>query len=80
MKQTRQVLKNIKAILEAAGGTMNDIVKVTVYLVDMKHFDDVHKVRAEYFKEKPPASTLVQVSSLVSPEWLIKIDAIAVLK
>ena len=77
--QTKQVLENIRAIVEAAGGTMNDIVKITVYLVDMKYFDDVHKVRAEYFKEEPPASTLVQVSRLVSPDWLIEIDAVAVL-
>jgi reactive intermediate/imine deaminase len=78
--QTRQVLENIKAIVEAAGGTMDNIVKVTVYLTDMKHFEEVHEVRAEYFKESPPASTMVEVSRLVSPEWLIEIDAIAVLE
>jgi enamine deaminase RidA (YjgF/YER057c/UK114 family) len=66
--------------VEAAGGTMDNIVKVTVYLTDMKHFEEVHEVRAEYFKESPPASTMVEVSRLVSPEWLIEIDAIAVLE
>jgi len=76
--QTRQILENIKAILEAAGGSIKDIVKVTVYLTDMEYFNDVHKIRMEYFKEDPPASTLVQVSKLVIPDLLVEIEAIAI--
>jgi 2-iminobutanoate/2-iminopropanoate deaminase len=77
--QTRQVIENIRTLIENAGGTIKNIIKVTVYLVDMEHFDAVHEVRKEYFKESPPASTLVQVSRLVSVDWLIEIDAIAIL-
>ena len=77
--QTRQVLENIKSVLEEVGATFDNIVKVTVYVTDMKDFREIHAVRAEYFRRDYPASTMVQVSGLVSPDLLIEIDAIAVL-
>ncbi len=76
--QTRQVLENVKAVLEAAGATIDDIVKVTVFVTDVRHFAAIHEVRAEYFRQDYPASTLVEVKSLVSPELMIEIEAIAV--
>ena len=77
--QTRQALENIKAILETVGATFDQIVKVTVFITDMSRFKEIHEVRAQYFKKDYPASTMVQVSGLVSPELLIEIEAIAVL-
>jgi 2-iminobutanoate/2-iminopropanoate deaminase len=77
--QTRQVLENIKAILEKVGASFDQIVKVTVFITDMSRFKEIHEVRAQYFKKDYPASTMVQVSGLVSPELLIEIEAIAVL-
>src|SRR5258706_13740401 len=77
--QTRQVCENIKAAVEAAGGTMDDICRVDVYVRNMEHFDQIHKVRREYFKNPPPASTMVEVTKMTSPEYLIEISAIAVL-
>ena len=77
--QTRQVLENIKAVLEEAGATFDHIVRVTVYITDMSLFKEIHQVRAEYFKKDYPASTMVQVSGLVSEGLLIEIDAIALL-
>jgi 2-iminobutanoate/2-iminopropanoate deaminase len=77
--QTRQTLENIKAVLETAGATMDDIVKVTVFVTDVSHFAAIHEVRAEYFTRDYPASTLVEVKSLVSPDLMIEIDAIAVI-
>jgi len=77
--QTCQVLENIKAILERAGANFDQIVKVTVYVTDMSRFKEIHEVRAQYFRKDYPASTLVQVSGLVSPEMLIEIEAVAVL-
>lgn len=62
--QTRRVLENIKAILEASGYTLNDVVKVTVYLVDLNDFQKFNKVYSEYFSDKPPARTTVQVAGL----------------
>jgi 2-iminobutanoate/2-iminopropanoate deaminase len=76
--QTTQVCENLKAAIEAAGGTMDDICRVDVYVRNMEHFDRIHKVRREYFKAPPPASTMVEVSKFTSPDYLIEISAIAV--
>ena len=77
--QTRQVCENLKAAVEAAGGTMDDICRVDVYVRNMEHFDQIHKVRREYFKSPAPASTMVEVSKFTSPDYLIEINAIAVI-
>ena len=77
--QTRQVCENLKSAVEAAGGTLDDICRVDVYVRNMEHFDAIHKVRAEYFKPPLPASTMVEVTKMTSPEYLIEISAIAVL-
>ena len=76
--QTRQVCENLKAAVEAAGGGMDDICRVDVYVRNMEHFDKIHKVRREYFGSPPPASTMVEVSKFTSPDYLIEINAIAV--
>ena len=75
--QTRQVCENIKSAVEAAGGIMDDVVRVDVYVRNIEHFEKIHKVRREYFKAPAPASTMVEVTKMVSPEYLIEISAIA---
>jgi 2-iminobutanoate/2-iminopropanoate deaminase len=75
--QTRQVCENLKAAVEAAGGTMDDICRVDVYVRNIEHFEKIHRVRREYFNAPAPASTMVEVTKLVSPEYLIEISAIA---
>jgi 2-iminobutanoate/2-iminopropanoate deaminase len=77
--QTRQVCENLKAAVEAAGGTLDDVCRVDVYVRNMEHFDLIHKVRREYFKAPAPASTMVEVCKMTSPDYLIEINAIAVL-
>jgi 2-iminobutanoate/2-iminopropanoate deaminase len=77
--QTRQVCENLKAAAEAAGGTIDDICRVDVYIRNMEHFDIIHKVRREYFKPPLPASTMVEVVKMTSPDYLIEISAIAVI-
>src|SRR5262250_701367 len=77
--QTRQVCENLKAAVEEAGGTLDDIVRVDVYVRNMEHFDAIHKVRREYFKAPAPASTMVEICKMTSPDYLIEINAIAVL-
>jgi 2-iminobutanoate/2-iminopropanoate deaminase len=77
--QTRQTLENIKAILASAGGTMDDIVSVIVYVTEMEQLMDIHAVRAEFFAKPYPASTLVQVAALVKDEFKIEISAVAVI-
>jgi len=69
--QTRQAV-------EAAGGTLDDVCRVDVYVRNMEHFDAIHKVRREYFKPPLPASTMVEVTKMVSADYLIEINAIAV--
>jgi enamine deaminase RidA (YjgF/YER057c/UK114 family) len=79
--QVEQVFRNLKLALDAAGATMADIVKLNTYLVAEVSQDDLPKMRAirdRYLnKEKPPASTLVVVSRLARPGWLIEIEVVA---
>ena len=77
--QTRQVLENIRTVLAAAGGTMDDVARVTVYVTDMSGLGQIHEVRGQYFRRPYPASTLVEVKRLVKPDYLIEIDAVAVI-
>lgn len=76
--QTRQVLRNIQAALEAVGGAWEDIACVNVFLVNMEHLQAVHEVRGEFWSGDYPASTLVQVAGLVHPDYLIEINATAI--
>lgn len=76
--QTEQVLKNVGALLEAAGATFDNVVMLKVYLTDMRHREAVGKVRRQFFREPFPASTSVQVASLALPEQMIMMEAIAV--
>ncbi|QCI67592.1 RidA family protein [Phreatobacter stygius] len=78
-EQTRQVCENLKAAIEEAGGTLDDICRVDVYVRNMEHFDAIHKVRREYFTGIAPASTMVEITKMTSPDYLIEINAIAVL-
>jgi 2-iminobutanoate/2-iminopropanoate deaminase len=77
--QAARILDSIKDILAAAGGTMADIVKLTVYLCDMGHVREVAAARARYFSPPYPASTMIEVSRLVSADQLVEIEAVAAL-
>jgi 2-iminobutanoate/2-iminopropanoate deaminase len=77
--QARAALQCLKAQVEAGGGTMADIVKVNTYLTDIRHRADYGSIRAEFFGENKPAGTLVAVTALAQPEFLIEIEAVAVL-
>jgi enamine deaminase RidA (YjgF/YER057c/UK114 family) len=81
--QAEQVFKNLRIAVEAAGGAMTDIVKLNIYLVAEVGQDEVPKLRAIHDryvnKEKPPASTLVVVTRLARPGWLVEIEAVAAL-
>lgn len=76
--QAKQVFENVRLALEAAGGSFKDVVKLNFYLTDMSRADEVRAVRAQYINaEAPPASTLVEVSKLAAPEYLVEIEAVA---
>lgn len=77
--QTHQVCQNLKAAVEAAGGVLEDICRVDVYVRNMEDFNAIHEVRRQYFTGQPPASTMVEVSKFVSKDYLIEINAIAMI-
>lgn len=76
-EQAKQIFERIKRICEAAGGSMADIVKLTIYLVDISKNTEVWKARREFFSGDFPASTLVEVRSLAGKETLVEIEAVA---
>jgi reactive intermediate/imine deaminase len=74
--QSKQVFENLKAAVEAAGGTMGDVAKINVYVTDLSQLAAIREVRQQYFAANPPASTLIQVVALARPEYLLEIEAI----
>ena len=76
-EQAKVIFAKIKALVEAAGGKMADVVKVIIYVTNIKNNTKVWKARAEVFTGNFPASTLVQVAALAAPEILVEIEAIA---
>ncbi len=79
-KQTEKVFQNIAAILQSHGATMDDIVKISVFLKDISHVPVFRTIRDQYVNKKnPPASTLVEVSSFVRSDLLIEIEATAII-
>jgi 2-iminobutanoate/2-iminopropanoate deaminase len=77
--QLRQVFANLRAAVGSAGGTLNDIASLTVYVKDIAHHGNYLKVLAEEFSGWRPAETLVQVGALGLPDLLVEIQAVAVL-
>jgi len=77
--QTRRVLENMRRVLENGGASLRDVVKVTVFVTDIRYRDGYGEVRKEFFSANPPASTLVQVACLAIPGALIEIEAVAVI-
>ena len=72
-------MANIKLLLDEAGGTLADSVKVIVYLTDIRYREPVYRVMGRWLKDVYPVSTGIVVSALARPEWLVEIDATAVL-
>jgi 2-iminobutanoate/2-iminopropanoate deaminase len=77
--QARGAYEAIKALVESQGGTMGNIVKITTFVTDIRYRLDLAPLREEFFGAKGPASTLVEISALAHPDWMIEIEAIAVL-
>jgi reactive intermediate/imine deaminase len=75
--QAEQVFKNLEAALAAAGAKFSDVVKMNTYVTDMDKAPAVREVRARYFPDTTPASTLVQVARLARPELMLEIEVIA---
>ena len=78
-EQTRQCIRNLRTVLEAAGASLDDVVMVTVYTTDAREFKRITEARREFFIDKLPTSTLVEVNHLADPGLMIEIQAVAAL-
>ena len=76
--QAKQAFENLDRVLRAGGSSLKNVVKVTIFLTDMSNFDKIVKLRGKWFTAPYPADTIVEVSSLFSPDAMIEIEAIAV--
>ena len=75
--QWRQCLTNLKAVVEAAGGTMRDVVRADVHVTEMRYYYEYQWVRKEFFEPPYPVCTATAVRGLVHPNWILEIDATA---
>lgn len=75
--QARQALQNLKGMVEAGGGTLADVVKLTFFLTDIRYRQDLVPIREEFFGPKLPASTLLATPALAHPDYLIEVEAVA---
>jgi enamine deaminase RidA (YjgF/YER057c/UK114 family) len=79
--QVQQVFENLKAAVEAAGGSFGDVIKLNSYFLDLSHLSEFREVRDKYINlRNPPVSTAVQVPRLFRSEFLVEIEAVAVVK
>lgn len=78
-EQTHKVMQNIKQLIEEAGGRMEHLVKIVVYITDVRHREAVYRTMGEYIKGVHPVSTGLVVTALARPDWLVEIDGTAVI-
>ena len=78
-EQTHKVMQNIRQLIEEAGGEMAHLVKIVVYITDVRHREAVYQTIGEYIEGVHPVSTGLVVSALARPDWLVEIDATAVI-
>ena len=79
VEQTHKVMQNIRQLIEESGGKMEYLCKVVVYLTDVRHREAVYRTMGEYIKGVHPVSTGVVVTALARPDWLVEIDATAMI-
>ena len=77
--QTIQALKNIQRALESVGSRLEDVVRTRIYVTNIKVWEEIGKVHGQFFKETRPATTMVEVKNLISPQMLVEIEAEAII-
>jgi 2-iminobutanoate/2-iminopropanoate deaminase len=78
--QTQQVFENLETVLKEAGATIDDVVKITVFMTDLNRFSEFATVRENFFPSGMPASTVVSVNGLLLPDLLLEVEAIAIIQ
>lgn len=78
-EQAKFIIQKIEAVLQKAGGSLNDVVRTRMFVTDISRWEEYGKAHGEFFKDIKPCTTMVEVSKLISPEYLIEIEATAIL-
>jgi len=78
-EQTKFIIQKIEAILQRAGASLNDVVRTRMFVTDISRWEEYGKAHGEFFKDIKPCTTMVEVSKLISPEYLIEIEATAII-
>ena len=78
-EQTKFIIEKFSSVLEKAGSSLKDIVRVRIYVREISHWEEIGKAFFEYFKNIRPAATLVEVSSLIDPQLLVEMEATAII-
>ena len=76
-EQTRFILSKIESAINAAGGTLEDVIRTRMFVSDIAHWEEIGRAHGEFFLKIKPASTMVEVSALINPELLVEIEATA---
>ena len=79
-KQAQFILQKIEKALKSLGADMGDVVRTRMYVKDIKHWEKIGKAHSEYFKDVKPATTMVEVSAMINPGFLVEIEATAIVK
>ena len=79
-EQTRYILHKIEKVLERAGASMKDVIRTRIYVTDISRWEEYGKAHGEYFRKIKPCTTMVEIKGLISPEYLVEIEATALLQ
>lgn len=79
-QQTKFIIAKIEKALVSAGATLKDVVRTRMFVTDISHWEEIGRAHGEYFREIKPASTMVEVKSLINPEMLIEMEVTAILQ
>ena len=79
-EQTKYILQKIEKVLERAGASMKDVIRTRIYVTDISRWEEYGRAHGEYFRKIKPCTTMVEIKGLISPEYLVEIEATALLQ